>query len=135
MRLLRPVEYPANRPARRWVFDVLVTVLAAALSLPNLYQGGAHHWPGAAAFVVLALMVAPLVVRRIWPIPVFGWILVTADRRGLVGQAPGRRAGAAHRPVHGGEAAVAPRRAGLRRRARAHRGHRAAPARRRRLVA
>jgi signal transduction histidine kinase len=76
MRLLRPVEYPANRPARRWVFDVLVTVLAAALSLPNLYQGGAHHWPGAAAFVVLALMVAPLVVRRIWPIPVFGWILV-----------------------------------------------------------
>ena len=77
MRLLRPVEYPANRPARRWVFDVLVTVLAAALSLPNLYQGGAHHWPGVAAFVVLALMVAPLVVRRIWPIPVFGWILVT----------------------------------------------------------
>ena len=77
MRLLRPVEYPANRPARRWVFDVLVTVLAAALSLPNLYQGGARHWPGVAAFVVLALMVAPLVVRRIWPIPVFGWILVT----------------------------------------------------------
>ena len=28
MRLLSPVEYPANRPARRWVFDVLVTVLA-----------------------------------------------------------------------------------------------------------
>ncbi|MFZ0755889.1 MAG: histidine kinase, partial [Trebonia sp.] len=77
MRLLRPVEYPANRPARRWVFDVLVTVLAAALSLPNLYQGGARPWPGVAAFVVLALMVAPLVVRRIWPIPVFGWILVT----------------------------------------------------------
>ena len=77
MRLLRPVEYPANRPAGRWVFDVLVTVVAAALSLPNLYQAGAHHRPGAAAFVVLALMVAPLVVRRIWPIPVFGWILVT----------------------------------------------------------
>ena len=77
MRLLRPVEYPANRTAGRWVFDVLVTVLAAALSLPNLYQAGARHWPEAAAFVVLALMVAPLVVRRIWPIPVFCWILVT----------------------------------------------------------
>ena len=77
MRLLRPVEYPANRPVRRWVFDVLVTVLAAALSLPTLYQAGPRHWPGAAAFVVLALMVAPLAVRRIWPIPVFGWILVT----------------------------------------------------------
>jgi signal transduction histidine kinase len=77
MRLLRPVEYPANRPARRWVFDVLVTVLAAALSLTGLYQAGTRHWSGAAAFVVLALMVAPLVVRRIWPIPVFGWILIT----------------------------------------------------------
>src|ERR1700745_1775453 len=76
MRLLRPVEYPANRPARRWVFDVLVTVLAAALSVLGLHQNGTPHWPGAAAFVVLALMVAPLVVRRIWPIPVFGWILV-----------------------------------------------------------
>jgi signal transduction histidine kinase len=77
MRLLRPVEYPANRTAGRWVFDVLVTVLATALSLPSLYQAGARHWPEAGAFVVLALMVAPLVVRRIWPIPVFGWILVT----------------------------------------------------------
>jgi signal transduction histidine kinase len=56
---------------------VLVTVLAAALSLTGLYQAGTRHWSGAAAFVVLALMVAPLVVRRIWPIPVFGWILIT----------------------------------------------------------
>ena len=53
MRLLRPVEYPANRTAGRWVFDVLVTVLAAALSVPGLYQDGAHHWPGAAAFTLL----------------------------------------------------------------------------------
>jgi signal transduction histidine kinase len=93
MRLLRPVEYPANRPARRWVFDVLIAVLAAALSVPGLYQEGARHWPGAAAFVVLALMVAPLVVRRIWPIPVFGWILITQiaviswDRHLIVGSA------------------------------------------------
>jgi signal transduction histidine kinase len=75
MRLLQPVEYPANRTAGRWVFDVLVTALAAALSVPGLFQQGRH--PGALAFAVLALVVAPLVVRRIWPIPVFGWILVT----------------------------------------------------------
>jgi signal transduction histidine kinase len=31
-----------------------------------------------AAFFVLALIVAPLLARRIWPIPVFGWILATS---------------------------------------------------------
>ena len=77
MRLLRPLEYPANRPVRSWVFDVLVTLLAMALALPNLFREPPHRAPGVAALVVLALVVAPLVVRRIWPIPVFGWILAT----------------------------------------------------------
>jgi signal transduction histidine kinase len=78
MRLLQPVEYPANRPARRWVFDVLVTVAAAVLALPSLFHDAIRHGsPGVLSFVVLALITAPLVVRRIWPIPVFGWILVT----------------------------------------------------------
>jgi len=77
MRLLRPVEYPANRPARRWVFDALVTLLAMALALPNLFKEHPHRAPGAAALVVLAVITAPLLVRRIWPIPVFGWILAT----------------------------------------------------------
>lgn len=76
MRLLRPVEYPANRPARRWVFDALVTLLAMALALPNLFKEHPHEAPGAAALVVLVVITAPLLARRIWPIPVFGWILV-----------------------------------------------------------
>jgi signal transduction histidine kinase len=76
MRLLRPVEYPANRTAGRWVFDVLVTVLATALSVPDLFKEDPHR-AAAAALVVLVVMTAPLLVRRIWPIPVFGWILVT----------------------------------------------------------
>jgi signal transduction histidine kinase len=75
MRLFRPVEYPANRPARRWVFDVLVTLLAMVLAVPNLFKGDPHTAPGAAALVVLVVITAPLLVRRIWPIPVFGWIL------------------------------------------------------------
>jgi len=76
MRLLRPVEYPANRPARSWVFDVLVTVAAAVLALPSLFHDAVRNGsPGMLSFAVLALMTAPLVVRRIWPIPVFGWIL------------------------------------------------------------
>jgi signal transduction histidine kinase len=74
MRLLEPVEYPANRPVRRWVFDVLVTLLAFALAVPNLFKERVHSTP-VAAIVVLAVVTAPLVVRRIWPIPVFGWIL------------------------------------------------------------
>jgi len=76
MRLLKPVEYPANRPARRWVFDVFVTLLAFALAVPNLFKTGHPHSTPVAAIVVLAVVTAPLVARRIWPIPVFGWILV-----------------------------------------------------------
>jgi signal transduction histidine kinase len=76
MRLLRPVEYPADRPARRWVFDALVTLLAMALALPSLFHDAVRHGPpGVLSYVVLVLMTAPLLVRRIWPIPVFGWLL------------------------------------------------------------
>ncbi len=77
MRLLKPVEYPANRPVRRWVFDVFVTLLAIAASAPSLFKEPPPQAPGAAALVVLIVMTAPLVVRRVWPIPVFGWILAS----------------------------------------------------------
>src|SRR5579872_4038762 len=77
MRLLKPVEYPANRPVRRWVFDVFVTLLAIAASAPSLFKEPPRQAPGAAALVVLIVMTAPLVVRRVWPIPVFGWILAS----------------------------------------------------------
>ena len=93
MRLFRPVEYPANRPARRWVFDVLVTLLAMVLAVPNLLQKDPHSALDAAPLVVLAVMAAPLVVRRIWPIPVFGWILaiqipaIAWDRHRIAGPA------------------------------------------------
>jgi signal transduction histidine kinase len=84
MRLLRPVEYPADRPARRWVFDALVTLLAMALALPSLFHDTVRHGPpGVLSFAVLVLMTAPLLVRRIWPIPVFGWLLITAIPAGL----------------------------------------------------
>jgi signal transduction histidine kinase len=77
MRILRPAEYPADRTAARWVLDALVTVVALALSVPGLYHEEPAKRPGVLALVVLALIVAPLVVRRIWPIPVFGWVLAT----------------------------------------------------------
>jgi signal transduction histidine kinase len=78
MRMLRPAGYPANRAAGRWVFDALVTLLAGASALPDLFHDATHHAPGVAVIVVLALMVAPLLVRRTWPIPVFGWVVATA---------------------------------------------------------
>jgi len=81
MRMLRPAGYLANRAAGRWVFDVLVALVAWATAVAWAsappYQNATHHPPGAGKIVVLALMVAPLVVRRIWPIPVFG-VMVTA---------------------------------------------------------
>jgi signal transduction histidine kinase len=78
MRMLRPAGYPANRAAGRWVFDALVTLLAGASALPDLFHNATHHAPSVAVIVVLALMVAPLLVRRTWPIPVFGWVVATA---------------------------------------------------------
>jgi signal transduction histidine kinase len=76
MRMLRPAGHPANRAAGRWIFDGLVTVAAAALTVATPVHE--PHHPGPAAFIVLAGIVAPLVVRRVWPIQVFGWILVTS---------------------------------------------------------
>src|SRR5262245_23901095 len=82
MRMLRPAGNLANRAAGRWVFDVLVTLLAGATAVAWAsappYQNATHHPPGAGKIVVLALMVAPLVVRRIWPIPVFGVMVAAA---------------------------------------------------------
>jgi signal transduction histidine kinase len=81
MRMLRPTGYPAHRVAGRWVFDVLVTLLAWITALPSFLQNHAH--PPWAGILVLALVVAPLLVRRIWPVPVFGWVLIAAGCAGL----------------------------------------------------
>lgn len=81
MRALRPTGYPAARTVRRWVSDVLLTLLALVTTLPALPRDSTRMH--AAEVVVLAISVAPLLVRRIWPLQVFGWILVTAIAAGL----------------------------------------------------
>ena len=81
MRMIRATGYPAFRTAGRWVFDVLVTAAAAVTPLPLIFQNHSHmRW---AELLVLALVVTPLLVRRIWPVPVFGWVLITAGCAGL----------------------------------------------------
>ena len=82
MRTFWPTGYPATRAAGRWVSDVLLTLVALVTTIPALSRdttGGLH----AAESVVLVFTVAPLVVRRTWPLPVFGWILVSAIAVGL----------------------------------------------------
>src|SRR5712691_11503569 len=83
MRMLRPAGYPADRSAARWVFDVLVTLVAAASAVPSSFHDN-HHLQ-TAAVVVLALAAAPLVVRRIWPVPVFGVVLALNAGAGIWG--------------------------------------------------
>ena len=77
IRVLRPAGSPATRAAGRWVVDVLRALLAGA-SAVVLWHNATHSPPGVAMIVVLALIVAPLVVRRIWPIPVFSVMAAAA---------------------------------------------------------
>ena len=81
MRALRPAGYPAARAAGRWVSDVLLTLLALVTTLPVLPRDSTRMHPAEVA--VLIISIAPLVVRRIWPVPVFGWILLSAIAAGL----------------------------------------------------
>lgn len=81
MRALRPTGYPAARTAGRWVSDVLLTLLALVTTLPALPRDSTRMH--AAEVVVLVISVTPLLARRIWPLPVFGWILLTAIAAGL----------------------------------------------------
>jgi signal transduction histidine kinase len=83
MGMLRPAGYPANRPAGRWVFDVLVTLVAAVSAVGSSVHDTPH--PQRAAVVVLALAAVPLLVRRIWPIPVFAVVLALNTGAGLSG--------------------------------------------------
>ena len=81
MGLLRPTGYPAHRAAARWVFDVLVTVAAAATAGPVVIHDNGR--PQLAAIAVLALGAAPLLARRLWPVPVFGVVLAVNLAAGL----------------------------------------------------
>ena len=132
LKMRRPAGYPADRTAGRWVFDVLVTLVAVVAAGPSVHPrrpppaGGGRRpcWP---------CRPRRCVVRRIWPVPVFGRG-AGPERRGRPVGPRGQRPGPAHRPVHRGRAAAAPGGAGLRGPARAGRGHRAVPVRGQRLV-
>ena len=83
MGLLRLAGYPAHRAAGRWISDVLVTLAAAASAGPAVIHAGER--PQTLFIVVLAMGAAPLLVRRIWPLPVFGAVLAVNLAAGLAG--------------------------------------------------
>jgi signal transduction histidine kinase len=76
------VENPVNRSPVRWALDVLVAVLAGLTTVPYLLHGGQTH-PPAFAFVVIALITAPLILRRSYPLPVFAWVVLGAGAAAL----------------------------------------------------
>jgi signal transduction histidine kinase len=73
-----PVERPGSRRLRSWAFDGAVTFFALATSALEI-STWSPLW--AAALVILA-MALPLLVRRIWPVPVFAWNFLVAAATG-----------------------------------------------------
>src|ERR1035437_5649199 len=73
--------HPPARSVRWWMFDVLVAVPVALFSLPHLVHG--QVGTAALAVLVVTALTVPLVVRRIWPSAVFGWLFVVSAAAGL----------------------------------------------------
>ena len=74
-------EHPPARSLRWWMFDVLVAGLVVLFSLPFLVHPDVG--PPLAVALVLAALTIPLVVRRIWPAAVFGWLMLVSAAFGL----------------------------------------------------
>ena len=76
-----PVENPGTRPPRSWAFDIGCALLAAAASFATFSFGQAAHAarpPLAATLFVAAATAVVLSLRRVWPGPVFGVIVLMA---------------------------------------------------------
>jgi signal transduction histidine kinase len=76
-----PVENPGTRPLRSWVFDVGCALLAALGSFGSYSFGQAAHPPPPTLAVGLPVAVLTLLVvslRRVWPGPVFGVVVLMA---------------------------------------------------------
>jgi signal transduction histidine kinase len=82
MRPIGAAGYPANRTAGRWVLDALVALIAAVAGLPEAYHSANGSAPATqhpfGLALALFLSAAPLLVRRIWPVPVLGCVLAAS---------------------------------------------------------
>ena len=76
-----PVENPGTRPLRSWAFDIGVALLAALGSFGSYSFGQAARPPPPtlAVGLVVAILTAVVVsLRRVWPAPVFGVVVLMA---------------------------------------------------------
>jgi signal transduction histidine kinase len=74
-----PVENPGTRPPRSWAFDIGCALLAAVASLALFSFGQTAHPAHPAltvSLVVAVLTTLVLSLRRVWPGPVFGFIVL-----------------------------------------------------------
>ncbi len=69
-----------GRP-RRLLFDAAIALVALATALPALYRD--DYGVPAAALVALVVIVAPLTLRRRYPLPVFAWVIAGATLAAL----------------------------------------------------
>ncbi len=81
MSILSAAEAPAGRPARRWALDALITAVAGVCAVPPAVHHGSplHFW----VILIFAIQVLPLLLRRVWPVQVFAWILLVTLVSGL----------------------------------------------------
>ena len=76
-----PVENPGTRPPRSWAFDIGCALVAAAASFGTFsFAQTAHpaHPPLAVSLLVALVTVLVLPLRRVWPGPVFGVVVLMA---------------------------------------------------------
>ncbi|MDQ0279971.1 MULTISPECIES: sensor histidine kinase [Nocardiaceae] len=70
-------ERSVGRPWRRWIFDGTATMVAFAVASPYVFYDDRHNV--APAMIALVAVHAPLLLRRVYPVPVFAWVFVAAS--------------------------------------------------------
>jgi signal transduction histidine kinase len=81
MSVWTPVEDPGTRPPRSWAFDIGCALFAALASFATFsFAQTAHpaHPPLMVSLVVAVLTALVLSLRRVWPRPVFGVMVLVA---------------------------------------------------------
>jgi signal transduction histidine kinase len=77
----RTIENPGTRPLRGWVFDIGCALAAAAASFGSFsfaQTAPLPHPPLAVSLVVAVVTTLALSLRRVWPGPVFGVVVLMA---------------------------------------------------------
>ena len=76
VRFWAQVQQPGSRRRSAWVFDAAVALFALLTWLT--YAFGNSSLPTGGVVAIVVALVLPLLVRRIWPVPVFVWSMTVA---------------------------------------------------------